>query len=339
MPGTLIISLDFELFWGVRDVATVESYGANLRGTREAIPALLALFAAQEIRATWATVGFLFFDSKADLLAHLPEEKPAYTNPELSPYPALAGIGENEAADPYHYGRALLDLIRAAPGQEIGSHTFSHYYALERGQTAETFRQDLRAALDAGRRLDLDLRSLVFPRNQYNAKYLGICRELGLTSYRGNEASWIYRQRTEAREPTGKRAARLLDAYVNMSGHHTYDLEQVLRAGAPFNLPSSRFLRPWSERLRFLEEPRLRRIERGMTHAARKGEAFHLWWHPHNFGVNLPRNLANLRRLLNHFGHLRTAYGMESSSMGDVAGRLVERAQLAQRAERGGPSA
>lgn len=329
MAGTLIVSLDFELFWGVRDVTSLDEYGANLRGTREAIPAILALFEEHGIRATWATVGFLFFDSKADLLANLPAEQPRYTNPRLSPYPALAAIGEDEATDPYHYGRALLDRIRAVPGQEVASHTFSHYYALERGQTAETFRHDMQAAMRAGARLGIDIRSLVFPRNQYNASYVGICRELGLTSYRGNEASWIYRQRTEEREPLLKRGARLVDAYVNMSGHHTYRLEEIARTEAPFNLPASRFLRPWSPKLRAFEEPKLRRIERAMTHAARHGEAFHLWWHPHNFGVNLARNMANLARLVNHFGRLRNTHGMVSSSMGDVAARLLEGAASA----------
>src|SRR2546426_12614664 len=58
---TFIISLDFELFWGVRDVTTLDRYGANLRGVRDAIPAMLRLFSERGIRATWATVGFLFF--------------------------------------------------------------------------------------------------------------------------------------------------------------------------------------------------------------------------------------------------------------------------------------
>jgi peptidoglycan/xylan/chitin deacetylase (PgdA/CDA1 family) len=329
MPGTLIISLDFELFWGVRDHATLEQYGANVRGERQAIPAILALFKQYEIRATWATVGFLFFKSKADLLRHLPNKKPSYVNPKLSPYDALAQIGEDEAADPYYFGRALLDQIRAVEGQEIGSHTFSHYYALERGQTLETFRHDMRAALDAGARLGIDIRSLVFPRNQCNAGYIRCCRELGLTSYRGNQRSWLYRERAASQETRLKRGARLLDAYINMSGHHTYLLEDVARAGVPFNLPASRFLRPWSNRLRALEERRLQRIESAMTFAARQGEAFHLWWHPHNFGTNLDKNLGILARLLNHFRLLRSSYRMQSSAMGDVAASLPGREQSA----------
>jgi peptidoglycan/xylan/chitin deacetylase (PgdA/CDA1 family) len=322
MPGTLIISLDFELFWGVRDVMTLQAYRSNLAGVRTAIPAMLALFEEYGVRATWATVGFLFFASKGDLLRHVPEKTPSYEIPALSPYPALATIGENEAADSYHFGRSLLEQIRSVPGQEIGSHTFSHYYALERGQTSETFRHDLLAAVGAGRHLGVELRSLVFPRNQCNRDYLPICRDLGFNSYRGNEQSWMYRQGRGDQELLWKRGFRLLDSYLNFSGHHTFRLEDVARSGAPFNLPASRFLRPWSGKLRLLEEARLRRIERAMTYAAREGEAFHLWWHPHNFGVNLDRNLTNLRRILNHFNRLRSVHDMESASMGDLAQRL-----------------
>ena len=37
--GTLLISLDFELFWGVLDCHTYDSYGKNVLGGRNAIPA------------------------------------------------------------------------------------------------------------------------------------------------------------------------------------------------------------------------------------------------------------------------------------------------------------
>jgi hypothetical protein len=46
---------------------------------------------------------------------------------------------------------------------------------------------------------------------------------------------------------------------------------------------------------------------------------FHLWWHPHNFGVNLRQNLAMLTTVLDHFASLSKRHGMESLSMGEVA--------------------
>ena len=59
--GALVISLDFELHWGVRDKRPVDGpYRENLLGAREAIPQMLDLFEEFGVAATWATVGFLF---------------------------------------------------------------------------------------------------------------------------------------------------------------------------------------------------------------------------------------------------------------------------------------
>ena len=146
IPGTLIISLDFELHWGVRDVRTVEQYRENLLGVRRAVPALLNTFAEYDIHATWATVGFLFFNERNDLLRVLPADRPNYDDPRLSPYLDLARIGDDEAQDPFHFGRSLLMQIRSSPNQEIGTHTFSHYYCLEPKQSLTGFRADLATA-------------------------------------------------------------------------------------------------------------------------------------------------------------------------------------------------
>ena len=43
MAGTLIISLDFELFWGMLDVCPLETYQDHVLGGRKAIPGLLAM--------------------------------------------------------------------------------------------------------------------------------------------------------------------------------------------------------------------------------------------------------------------------------------------------------
>ena len=88
MPGggAFVISLDFELFWGVRDKRTIVNYGANIMGVRRAIPAMLDLFAQRQIACTWATVGFLFCADKDELTASFPNLLPRYSDPRLSPY-------------------------------------------------------------------------------------------------------------------------------------------------------------------------------------------------------------------------------------------------------------
>ena len=235
---------------------------------------------------------------------------------------ALPTLGPDEAADPYYFGLSLLRQIEAVPGQEIATHTFSHYYCLEPGQTPADFRADLAAAVAAARQRGHALHSLVFPRNQHNPAYLAICRELGIASYRGNEAAWMYQKQSEAAQTPWQRAARLLDAYVSLSGPNTY-APVALAGPAPVNIPASRFLRPWSGRLRWLEGLRLRRILGAMTHAARHGEVFHLWWHPHNFGADLPQNMAVLRRVAAHYRALRQQYGFQSLTMQELASRLL----------------
>jgi peptidoglycan/xylan/chitin deacetylase (PgdA/CDA1 family) len=321
-PGAFVISLDFELMWGVRDLQTKETYGTNILGARQAIPAMLGLFAEFGLHVTWATVGLLFFKDKVDLLAGLPARRPAYTDGNLSNYVALPELGPDEAADPYYYGHDLVAQIARTPGQEVATHTFSHYYCLEPGQTPEDFRADLMAAVAVARQQGYELRSLVFPRNQYNAAYLSICQELGITSYRGNEAAWMYQKQSEAAQTPWQRAARLLDAYVSVSGPNTYKPVEIAKR-KPFDIPASRFLRPWSERLAPLEGLRLRRILSGMTHAARYGEVFHLWWHPHNFGANLPQNMAVLRQIAEHYRALQRQYNFRTQTMAELSDELA----------------
>jgi peptidoglycan/xylan/chitin deacetylase (PgdA/CDA1 family) len=319
----LIVSLDFELMWGVRDRQTVASYGANILGVREAVPAILKTFKDFGVHATWAAVGLLLFDRKRDLLEHLPQRRARYRNPALDPYAEIERLGEDERSDPYHYGLSLARMIATTDGMEIGTHTFSHYYCLEPGQDEETFREDLAAAIAATRRIAHEPRSLVFPRNQFNPAYLRACRSLGIACFRGNEASWLYRGAAEAELSLLRRGCRLVDAYLNLSGHNGFAPRRV---EGLLDIPSSRFLRPYSARLRALESARLARITTAMTQAARRGLGFHLWWHPHNFGTSLNENLANLRTVLRHFAGLRERFAMASLTMGEYADRHGARA-------------
>ena len=189
--GILVISLDLELYWGVRDKRTIENYKENLLGVRSVVPLILKLFDEYKIHATWAIVGFLFFETRDELIRELPIKKPNYVNSKLSPYKHVNNIGSNEREDPFHYSPSLIKIITSFPYQEIGSQTFSHYYCLERGQDIDTFKDDLEAAIKAAKRYNLSLKSLVFPRAQFNSEYISACREMGIQVYRGNESSWI----------------------------------------------------------------------------------------------------------------------------------------------------
>jgi hypothetical protein len=312
-PGRFVISFDFELFWGVRDSTTLARYGRNILGVRDAVPRLLDLFEQYGVRSTWGTVGFLFFDDKEELLAQLPDIRPRYVDPRLSPYAAISEIGQNERSDPYHFGLSLVRRIMSCPGQEIGTHTFSHYYCLEPGQDESAFRADLDAAKRAALRLGVTLRSITFPRHQIN--YLRTCREVGLVAFRGQPRAWMHDP--NRRKMPARRALRLADAYLNLSGHNAR--RAARQKSGMIDVPASRFLRPFAPRLSALEGLRFRRIASGMREAACEGAIYHLWWHPHNFGVHLEDNFAMLRTILDTFRELALGHGMQANTMAEIA--------------------
>lgn len=322
--GKLVVSLDFEIYWGVRDAVKLENYKEHLLGVHTVIPRLLSIFDKYNISATFATVGLLFFKNKEELLHNLPIKKPQYFKPLLSPYKNLVNdIGNDEESDPFHFGTKLIQLILNAE-QEIGSHTFSHYYCLEKGQTQEDFREDIITAKRIASQNGIKLKSFVFPRNQYNKNYLSVCRDLGFTSFRGNEESWLFSSKTQGRDTFFRRPFRLLDSYINLSGHNCYSDEQMLK-DILINIPSSRFLRPFNKKLKSFEKLRLKRITDSMTYAAKNKLVYHLWWHPHNFGINLTENFSFLEQILNHFGELNKEYNFESLSMQQLSDDLIQK--------------
>ena len=311
MTGQFVISLDFELLWGVRDHADRDTYGKNVLGAREAVPRMLELFAENEISATWATVGFLFCESKEELLASLPSELPTYSNPRLSNFSYLEEVGDDERSDPYYFAPSLISSIHQTPGQEIGTHTLSHYYCLEDGQTLSAFEADSVAAKKLANARGIDLRSIVFPRNQFAAEHLTVCAKHGVTNYRGNPKPWAYQATKGVEQTSMRRALRLLDAYSGVLGSQAFDADN----GQPKDVPASRFLRPCVGRLAAFHPLHIATIKRGMTAAARDGKGYHLWWHPHNFGQNLEANLDGLSQIIAHFVTLRDTFGMNSTTM------------------------
>jgi len=318
--GVFVISIDFELLWGVWDVTSKEAYGENIVGVKQAIPSLLQLFSDYHVKATFATVGFLFAKNKEELLNALPSQKPFYSNNEYNVYlKEMTAIGDNEDNDPYHFGYSLLEQIKNS-NHETGSHTFSHYYCLEDGQSIEEFEADLLSAKKIAASNNVEFTSFVFPRNQVNEKYLSILKDHGVNVYRGNPTSWIYKPRKLGKESFFIRLCRLLDAYIPFTGMNTYPLVQ--QKTLPVNIPASRFLKPYFKPLGWFEKLRLLRIKNGMTHAAKKNELYHLWWHPHNFGKDLDRNIYNLTVLLQHYQKLNSQYGFMCCTMQEAA-RLV----------------
>ena len=311
--GFFTISLDFELYWGVRDAVKLDAYEEHIRNVHKLIPRLLNLFESKNISATWCIVGILFFRDKEELLQNLPVVKPTYTDPKYNPY-AYVSAGN---LDPiYHFAPECIRLIKNCNRQEIGTHTFSHYLCLSSGQTEEQFDYDIKKAIQILQSWEINCNSIIFPRNQYNDSYLDVCKNAGIKYYRGSEKSWYYTQSGKYNiELLFPRLLRLLDSYINISGHNTFKVDKA--AQGMINIPASKFLRPYNPLLKQFEDLRFKRIANAMTFAAKNSKGYHLWWHPHNFGKYTDENFLFLGRILEHFEKLNQDYGFESRAMND----------------------
>ena len=310
--GIFTISLDFELFWGVRDHRTLENYGENIRNVHHVVPRLLELFSKYNVHCTWATVGLLFFNEKKETISYLPVERPAYKKKEYDPYPYLE---QNELEKKYHFAPALIEQIKKTPGQEISTHTFSHFYTLEKDTTIGQFQSDLRAAIAIAKERDIEIKSIVFPRNQYSDEHIKVCLEEGIKIYRGNASSGVYRPTSRENENIFRKGTRFADTYINITGHHCHAIPV---ASEIMNIPASQFLRPYNPKFKMFDGLKFGRIKQGIKFAAKQGLIYHLWWHPHNFGRYMDENFKFLEQVLEYYRQLNQEGKIESQNMLEI---------------------
>jgi len=312
--GGMVISLDFELIWGVFDKIQLDDKRDYFLTTRRIIPDLLENFEDSNIHVTWATVGMLFNSDWDDWNYNIPSCIPDYHNKKLSPYTFGKDIQTKEN-EKLCFAPDIIQKIHSTKGQEIGTHTYSHYYSLEKGQKGNDFYSDISKAVEIAERDDIKIKSLVFPRNQFNEEYLEICKSLNLLNIRSNPKSW-YWENTQ-NDGFSQKIFRTGDAYFGKLDK-AYKISEIEHYKNKYNLQkASRFLRPYSS-IKSLNNLRLKRILREIEEAAQNGKIYHLWWHPHNFGNQPYRNLEDLKTIIKQFKSCQNKYGFKSLNMGEV---------------------
>lgn len=314
--GCLVISLDFEMMWGNLEHWSVEEYGrTNVQNVRTVVNRLIDIFDKYQVHATFATVGMLMLHDKQEL------EKfniipPGYKNTKLSPFEK--SFISNIYDESLYFASDVVSKLKEAPNIEIGTHTFSHYYCWEEGQTLEQFDNDIENAIKVADINGIKIHSIVFPRNNVSESYLKVCTKYGISSYRGNPAKLYDNKKGFA--GVIQRILRLLDLYLNLGNKTSYVPQR--KSAEMINIPASRFVRPYSKKLSWLDGLRFRRIRKEMIKAAKQNEVYHLWWHPHNFGADIDKNFLFLQRILDCFLYCKEKYGMQSFTMKELSEQL-----------------
>lgn len=322
-PATLVLSLDFELHWGVRDKVGRTAFAKQAVGARDAAAWMLELFEDNDVACTWATVGALMARDSEELGALWPAHMPSYHRAAFD-----ASVELSRGIQPeLHLAHRLVERIARSRRQELATHTFSHFLCAEKGADVETFRADLEAAKKAAALHGIRLQSIVFPRNQITAPMLRICREEGLCAYRGH-ARWPDggTRRTEQHHPLlrlGRLAESVLPLARPLPAHAREDEHGMV------NVPASRFFRVPLIKSARTSQLALRKVLAEMRTVAERGGLYHLWWHPHNLAIEDSKSRRQLECVVRHFCYLRSRFGMVSSSMAEVATRVRQGEQAA----------
>jgi peptidoglycan/xylan/chitin deacetylase (PgdA/CDA1 family) len=312
--GVFVISLDFELLWGVFDKINWKNQQTYFENTRKIIPEILKLFETHEIGCTWATVGMLFNENWEEWNANLPDLIPEYQDGKLSAYEFGKSIQSIET-EKLCFAPEIIKILGQVPKQEIATHTYSHYYCLEEGQNQNEFRSDLEMAKNMANKFGYSLHSLVFPRNQFNPDYLEICDELNIKNIRSNPANWYWKD-TQNHNLANK-IFRTADAYFGFKDK-SYRKNKIEKNKSIVEQKASRFLRPYSTNT-LQNKLRLSRILKEMEESAIEEKIYHLWWHPHNFGSHPREGLQDLKVILSKYSDLKHKYNYCSSSMRELS--------------------
>lgn len=307
--SALVVSLDLESYWGVQDKREPDAF-PQAPALRQAVHSILDRFRERQVHATWATVGMLMCRDAEDWerMAPPPKLRPAYQDAHRSTY-QLASRLEDPKMVNLLFAPDLVRAVRDTPDQEVGTHTFSHYYCAEPGASIETFKADLEAAARVAHRDGITLQSLVFPRNQVLHGFLNSLTQQNIRTFRGNPRNLVWNGLEHRPRSRALRAIRLLDDYLPVLPNRA---PPTAKAGYPLDVPATRFLRISNDRRR--NDMHLGRIRAEMRSAKQTGTDYHLWWHPHNVATRMDEGLRMIDVVLD----VRDKLDLESRSMSEV---------------------
>lgn len=308
--GVFVISLDYEMMWGAIFNEKVKSgYLYRTKYIEESVNELLLLLKRYHIHATWASVGLIACTGKDEALIMADHNvKDPYSDLRLSDF--IKSIDDN---DYYRYfSPDSLLKISDTEGQEIATHTFSHFYLKEHKNALEVIESEIQKSKNVLEQLTgLTVKTLIMPKNQVSKNLRIYMKKCSISIIRGVQVSARFNKRTKL-----FKLLHFMDAYLPVCGDSCYELSEI-KDGDIYNVRASAFWRTYYSKLWFLEPLKLVRIKHQLKKAALSGKVFHLWFHPHNLSQNYKRNLKEFEKILKYYQKLSKKYGMLSCNMSD----------------------
>lgn len=301
--GAFVVSLDTELGWGCFDTVGVDHYEEAYRNTRSVIDGLCRLFDTYDAPVTWALVMHML----ADCSGLHDEEEPNFD--WIDSWYERAPCSSDVEKDLW-YAPDVLERIRAADvDHELAVHGYSHVILGAPGCTRTAATAEIRRATAIADEFDVEAETFIFPRNRIG--HLDVLGEFGFRFYRGLDARWYER----ALPRQLRRLYRFGDEFTKRTPP---TVTPRTRSGM-IELPGSQILRPNDGYWTYTPPgSQVERAKKGLDRAVERGEIFHLWFHPFNFGSDPEAHLDVFERILAYAAELRRTDGLEIKSINDA---------------------
>lgn len=308
--GIFTLSLDVELCWGVVDKPEqLKKNKKYYEQARDCIEKILLLLEKYKISATWAMVGHLFLQecNAVNGQKHIDIPRSVY------PWYSKDWFEESPCTchheDPLWYGRDIIKKIMSCNvRQEIACHSFSHIPYGDSNTKRTTVQADLANCIREAKKLNLRLRSFVFPRN--NIGYIDELNDSGFEAYRGVEPSWYRRYPRKFRK-----VCHILDHFFAISP----PVSLPVKKQGLINIPASMFYLPMNGFRSLIPiKVRIRKAKKGIRRAIRDKKVFHIWFHPFNIATNQDKLLYGLEEIFKEVHSYTESGELEARSMEEI---------------------
>jgi peptidoglycan/xylan/chitin deacetylase (PgdA/CDA1 family) len=314
--GVFVISIDLELAWKACDRPLTDRYMQTVGRERDIVKAILDLFSAYRISATWALVGHLLLSECewSGGLVHPEIPRPVIKNENRDWFYQHPPAGDHDSL--WHAFDIVDTLKKVQPKQELGSHSFCHLPYSESRTNRQAVQADIERAKGLHEAHGIPYHAFVFPRNQVGFKDL-LARS-GIRVYRGLTHRWYYSIPS--------------DYLIRLFNLSRFYLGLTPRTVRPYrdtygmiNVPDSVLFIGRDGLRRFISPRKLTRtLISGLDRAVRRREIFHLWFHPSNFAFRSEEQIGILESVLKYADQLRGQGVLDILTMGETADRFLE---------------
>lgn len=304
---SLIISLDYELRWGMDIIygSSLDDSNIHISDTPHVINNMLNIFTKYEIKSTWASVLAISMKSWGEYFEVL--DSYGIKN-DITHFGHTSKFHNSEEFEKYYFSYNSMKTIHNFEFAEIGSHSFRHTYFGEDQYNKNDFILDNKICADVlNHKFNIKQSCYVYPRNQIIHTDL-IDRET-TNGYR--EVPDIYGYKNTKSTKNNKLLTKLSrfsnDVIPFLSKpSKRKDFYSIGDMHIRFNLPN------------FLWKIQLFKLENLLNSDESYQSSIHLWWHPHNISINPSKNISRLEELLSLLKKYIDEKKIKSSFMSEV---------------------